>query len=318
MRKLNVRNIPDDIYSALEERASKNHRSLEGEARYALQNWLTPPDILLTGEEKYRQAVCGRLNAVLRKTNEYRNYNPLQPSNIATELEMEDLGLVADWFSGDRLPALSDLKRLSKLFACREDWLVHGQGNVYRWNSGQRLHGAGRAAVKKLLEPDSDGNKVHTIRLLRETDDAGALLIIREFENTRFVDAFWTNIHVSEMIGAGGESDLADFFVTLRALYKAFVSLDLFVKSYLMPPEAYKEIEAEQSYPLMLIKDYRVKESMWWEDIWDKSQRGKFSYWTGDTALIRRIESAIKIDSHLPAEIEAIKNSDPLDDEEAS
>lgn len=161
---------------------------------------------------------------------------------------------------------------------------------------------------------DSDGNKVTDIRLLREDSDIGALLILREFENTRYVDAFWTNLHVSEAIGAGGESDLADFFVTLRALYKSFVKLDVNVKGYLMPRSAYKQIrEEEQAYPLMLLKDYRVNESMWWEDIWDKSQRGKFNYWKGDEALIRRIEDAIKRNKRLLDEIEAIKNSDPLD-----
>lgn len=63
----------------------------------------------------------------------------------------------------------------------------------------------------------------------------------------------------------------------------------------------------------MLLKDYRVNESMWWEDIWDKSQRGKFNYWKGDEALIRRIEDAIKRNKRLLDEIEAIKNSEPLD-----
>lgn len=313
MKKFQVRNFPDDAYDALEQLASKNERSVEGEARFALLKWITPPEKEHSGEELYRQAISVRLNAVLHKTNQYCNYPPLLPSNVGEELGIEDLGLVASWFSGHVLPGLVDLHRLSKLFACRADWLIHGQGDVYKWNSGVRMHGAGRTAVKHLLRPDSDGNKVTNIRLLREDDDTGALLIIREFENTRYVDAFWTNLHVSEAIGAGGESDLADFFVTLRALYKSFVNLDLNVKGYLMPRSAYKKIrEEEQAYPLMLIRDYRVNESMWWEDIWDKRQRGKFNYWKGDDALISRIEYAIKHKQYLLDEIEAIKKSDGL------
>ncbi|ECW1494770.1 hypothetical protein OC150_004257 [Salmonella enterica] len=317
MKKFQVRNFPDDAYFALEQLANENQRSVEGEARYALLKWIAPPEQVYSGEELYRQAVSGRLNTVLRKTNQFRNYKPLVPSNVAVELGIEDLGLVANWFSGDVLPSFTELQRLSKLFGCRADWLIHGEGDVYEWDSGVRMHGAGRAAVKHLLRPDSDGNKVTDIRLLREDSDTGALLIIREFENTRYVDAFWTNLHVSEAIGAGGESDLADFFVTLRALYKSFVKLDINVKGYLMPRSAYKQIrEEEQAYPLMLLKDYRVNESMWWEDIWDKSQRGKFNYWKGDEALIRRIEDAIKRDKKLLDEIEAIKNPDPLDYDE--
>lgn len=314
MKKFQVRNFPDDAYFALEQLANKNQRSVEGEARYALLKWIAPPEQVYSGEELYRQEVSGRLNTVLRKTNQFRNYKPLVPSNVAVELGIEDLGLVANWFSGDVLPSFTELQRLSKLFGCRADWLIHGEGDVYEWNSGVRMHGTGRAAVKHLLRPDSDGNKVTDIRLLREDSDIGALLILREFENTRYVDAFWTNLHVSEVIGAGGESDLADFFVTLRALYKSFVKLDVNVKGYLMPRSAYKQIrEEEQAYPLMLLKDYRVNESMWWEDIWDKSQRGKFNYWKGDEALIRRIEDAIKRNKRLLDEIEAIKNSAPLD-----
>jgi hypothetical protein len=75
-----------------------------------------------------------------------------------------------------------------------------------------------------------------------------------------------------------------------------------------MPPTAFKKIfDEQQAYPLMLINDYGVNESMWWEDIWDKTQRGKFSYWKGDAALISRIEFAIKQHEYLLKEIEDIK-----------
>jgi hypothetical protein len=310
MKKIQVRNIPDDVYFALEQAANNSERSIEGEVRYALRNWVTPPKLSLTGDESYRQAVSDRLNVVLKKTNQYQqSYDALLPSHIAAELGMEDLGVVANWFSGHELPSLSDLKRLSKLFGCCADWLIHGEGNVYGWGTGYRLNGAGRSAVKSLLEPDSEGNKVSDIFLLREDDSAGAILIIRQFVQTRKVDVFWTNLHLSEVIGTGGESDLADFFVTLRALYQSYVKLNLNVKSYMFSTAVYKKIrEEEQAHPLMLIKDYRVNESPWWEDVWDKSQRGHFSYWEGDVALINRIESVIKNKKYLLDEIDKIKN----------
>lgn len=317
MKKFLIRNFPDDAHSALERLASQNERSLEGEARLALLKWITPPEINSSGEELFRKAVSERLNSVLKKTNDYLRYNPLQPSNIGVELGMEDLGLISNWFSGHILPTVTELRQLSKVFGCRPDWLIHGQGGVYQWESGVRLHGAGRIAVEHLLRPDDDGNKVTDIRLLRENDDTGALLIIRQFANTRHVDVFWTNLHISEAIGAGGESDLADFFVTLRALYKSYVKLNLNVTGYLMSPTAFKKIvEEQQSYPLMLINEYGVNESMWWEDIWDKTQRGKFSYWKGDLSLISRIEFAIKQHEFLIKEIENIKNNVPLNPED--
>ena len=204
MKKIQIRNFPEDAYLALDKLANENQRSIEGESRYALLKWIASPEQVYSGEERYRQYVSGRLNAVLNKTNQYRNYRPLVPSNVAVELGIEDLGIVANWFSGDVLPSFTELQRLSKIFGCRADWLIHGEGDVYKWEAGVRMHGAGRSAVKHLLRPDSEGNKVTDIRLLREDNSTGALLIIREFENTRYVDAFWTNLHISEAIGGTG------------------------------------------------------------------------------------------------------------------
>lgn len=83
MKKFQVRNFPDDAYFALEQLANENQRSVEGEARYALLKWIAPPEQVYSGEELYRQEVSGRLNTVLRKTNQFRNYKPLVPSNVA-------------------------------------------------------------------------------------------------------------------------------------------------------------------------------------------------------------------------------------------
>lgn len=316
MKKIQIRNFSEDAYLALEKLANENQRSIEGEARYALLKWVAPQEKVYSGEELYRKAVSNRLNSILQKTNKLCNYEPLLPSNVAAELGIDDLGLVANWFSGDALPSLTELQRLSKMFACSADWLIHGKGDVYEWKSGVRMYGAGRIAVKHLLRPDSDGNKVKTIHLLREDSHIGALLILREFENTRYVDVFWTNIHVSEANGAGGLSDLADFFVTLRALYKTYLNLDVYVKSYLMPRSVYTKIrEEEQAPPLMLLKDYRVTESPWWEDIWNKKQIGKIDYWNGDYELINYMEDVIKKKKYLLDEIESIENSDPLNDD---
>lgn len=89
MKKFQVRNFPDDAYFALEQLANENQRSVEGEARYALLKWIAPPEQVYSGEELYRQEVSGRLNTVLRKTNQFRNYKPLVPSNVAVELGIE-------------------------------------------------------------------------------------------------------------------------------------------------------------------------------------------------------------------------------------
>lgn len=319
MKKISVRNIPDDVYILLESLAEKNMRSVEAQIRYIIQKSVEPEDTPKTGKEIYLSNVSHRLTQALAKSNQItlRSYK-LAPTHIAEEMDYPDLGTVANWFSGDALPSLLELKQLSEIFGCRSNWLIHGELPVYSSRSGADFRSYGRYAVKELMKPDEKGNEVKNIHLIREDDDTGSLLIIREFTGTRKVDNFWAGIHISEANGSGGETRLAELFVTLRALYKAYTSSGarLWVKSYQMQSGVYKELcEDKQQHPLTVLKDYRTKESVWWEDVWDEKQsEGRLSFWKNDSLTINKTRRHVNSNTHLAKEVEAIKASLPIED----
>lgn len=316
MRKISVRNIPEEIYAALEALANVNLRSVEAQVRYCIQQCVQSEEDKKTGSELYRADISKRLIKLLNDANKInKKYSKLEPTHIAEEMNYENVGTVTDWFSGDVLPSLSELKELSKIFGCSSNWLIHGDLPVYPQRAGVDLHTYGRYAVRELSTPDEQGNKVKAIHLVREDDETGSLLIIREFEGTRNVDHFWPGIHISEANGSGGEAKLAAFFVTLRALYKAPGNMP-WSKGYIMQKGLYEELcEEKQQHPLTILKTSRTKESVWWEDIWDKNQNSRHKeYWKGERLIATKTQRHVNSTPNLITEIEAIKKRLPLED----
>lgn len=79
--KLAVRNIPNHIFSALENLAISHDRSTEAEARHAIRSWVEPA--LYSHERNARCAsIAERLGRLLEQLNEASS-TQVKPSHIA-------------------------------------------------------------------------------------------------------------------------------------------------------------------------------------------------------------------------------------------
>lgn len=314
MRKLSVRNIPEEIYVALESLAEVNMRSVEAQVRYSIQQCVNATSDKKTSSDMYREAVSKRLIQVLNEADKInKKSSKLKPTHIAEEMGYESIGTVTDWFNGDILPTLSEMKELSEVLGCSSNWLIHGDLPVYRPKTRIDLDKYGRYAVEELTKADEKGNKVESIHLIRESG-TGSLLIIREFEGVRTVDAFWPSINIIDSGCIGDESILARFFVTLCGLYYSF-GKETLVHGYLVQEGVYQEIcQEKQQHPLTLLQDHRTKKSVWWEDVWDKNQNDrKKEYWEGEKSTSATIQRHVDSNPRLVDEINAIKKQLPLE-----
>ena len=175
-------------------------------------------------------------------------------------------------------------------------------------NSQSRINWKGGSTedVDALLAPDAKGNPVTFIRIIRLTNSAGNILILREFKDTLSTDFFYTNLHLSEEIGNGGFHDLADFLVILQELYSRYIKGNFFVKSYDLSENDLSLYYREgHCHPHYLI-EHGCQESVWWEDIWHSEmleRRGKKGYyfWEGDKALIERLHNYLVENKRLKA-----------------
>ena len=292
--KIAIRNIPNQIFRALETLADLHDRSTEAEARQALQAWVAPL-LVQDSRNTRRKEVAERLNRMLTQVNSGRRGTKLTSSHIAEAIKEERAEDVEDWFLGEKEPSFSQLSAIASILGADSDWLKHGDKALYP-PEYERLSENPFEAVDWLLswniaDKQPDG-KVKTLHLIRADDSTGGFYIVKESDKGHF-RTFHTPIHVSEEIGAGGEASLAALFVTLELLYKRYTATGsgIMVLGYQLRPDDIAQLTTGNTHPGSLLKE--GSRSMWWEDIWDKEMAPKHSYWSGWKSLYDRIERVI-------------------------
>lgn len=68
MKRLTIRNIPEDIYAEFENQAAENERSTESHARYAIIR-MAQSKTELSGADMYQKEFSDRLNTLLSLIN---------------------------------------------------------------------------------------------------------------------------------------------------------------------------------------------------------------------------------------------------------
>lgn len=292
--KIAIRNIPSQIFRALETLADLHDRSTEAEARQALRAWVDPL-LVQDGRNTRRKEVAERLNRMLTQVNVGRRGPKLTPSHIAEAIQEERAEDVEDWFLGEKEPSFSQLSAIASLLGVDSEWLKHGDKSLYP-PEYVRLSENPFEAVDWLMswefvDEQPDG-KVKTLHLIRANDASGGLYIVKESDKGHF-RTYYTPVHVSEEIGAGGEASLAALFVTLELLYKRYTAMGsgIMVLGYQLRPDDIAQLTNGNTHPGSLLKE--GLRSMWWEDIWDREMAPKHNYWSGWKQLHERIEQVI-------------------------
>jgi plasmid stability protein len=294
-KKISIRNIPSQIFQALETLAYRHDRSTEAEARQALRAWVEPLSVQDSRNSRSK-AVAARLNLMLSQVNAGQQGRDLAPSHIAEAIKEERAGEVEDWFLGEKEPSFAQLEAIASFLGVNSEWLKHGDKTLYP-PEYHRLSENPFEAVDWLLtwndttDASSDGT-VKTLHLIRADNDTGGLYIVKESDQGHF-RTFYTPIHVSEAIGAGGEASLAALFVTLEILYKRYTKMgsDIMVLGYQLRPNDITQLTGGNTHPGVLLKE--ASRSMWWEDLWDRKMAPHHNYFPGWQSLYERIDRVI-------------------------
>ena len=128
--KIAIRNIPNQIFRALETLADLHDRSTEAEARQALRAWVDPL-LVQDSRNTRRKEVAERLNRMLTQVNAGRRGTKLTPSHIAEAIKEERAEDVEDWFLGEKEPSFSQLSAIASFLGVDSDWLKHGDKALY-------------------------------------------------------------------------------------------------------------------------------------------------------------------------------------------
>lgn len=285
--KLAIRNIPAIVYQALQRLAESRNRSLEGEARQALQSWVEP-ELKKDERNSRRQVVAERLNRLLQVVNDGRYMRPpILMSHIAEQIGLDHAEEFENWFLGVKEPAMSQLDAIANHLGADNNWLKHGTHCVFP-QSYCRLSRDPFEAVEWLTKWNSkslaDTALTKTLFLVRENSETGSLAFVKLDEQNR-CQIFNTSYHVSEAIGAGGEGDLIGIFLTFELLYKLHTSSNIDVYGYQLDKAQFEQLLAGNTHPRSLCDS----PSTWWEDIWDAEMYPKHDYWIGWSKICARI-----------------------------
>ena len=307
--KLLVRNIPVAILEGLETLAGRHDRSTEAEARYAIRAHVEP--FIMANERSARLVeLSERLRSLLAQVNAVIYRSSFKPSHIAEAIGEAHAGPVEEWFTGENEPTFMQLETIADYLGCNKNWLKHGEGSVFPFKS-ERLPENAADAVCWLLDLNKP-EKVSYLHLVREADETGALVIVKQYGDW-YCESYLTTMHVSEVIGNGGETALSCFAVALELLFKYYAKAggDVVIKSYLLPPADFSKLCSGQAHPLALIRG-AAKEAPWWEDFWDVAQFQKQNYWSGWKAICGRIANVIELTPQLKKERDQIRSGDHL------
>jgi plasmid stability protein len=180
--KIAIRNIPSEIFGALEALADLHDRSTEAEARHALRAWVEPT-LVQASRNTRRKGVAERLNRMLAQINSGRPGAKLTTSHIAEAIKEERAEDVEDWFLGEKEPSFSQLSAIAKFLGVDQEWLKHGDKALFP-TALVLLSEDPSEAVNWLLSwnppTGTSDSKVKHLHLIRGADSRGGLYIVKE------------------------------------------------------------------------------------------------------------------------------------------
>lgn len=289
--KITVRNLPAEVLRALNVLADHRDRSLEAEARQALRAWVSPQ--LENEIRTTRAAAIGqRLRYLQEEIDRARLGKSASPSRLAEALGWQYAENVELWFAGELEPSFEELSQIANLFGCTREWLLHGEGTPYS-SQYQRIPEDAFAGADFLLAPSETGVKPK-LYLLRSKSKSGEFAYVRSYSDWH-AHTYSTPYHISDSIGAGGESSLAALSVIFENLYRRWTrgdATETSIQAFLVDDEDFSSILTGKRHPIGIIR--HQEKSCWWEDFWDEDQFTKQNYWPGWGSIAARIAKVVE------------------------
>jgi antitoxin FitA len=310
--KIAIRNLPGEVLQALTELANQRDRSVEAEARHALRNWVQPQ---LQGQARVARAgVIGqRLRYLLDELNALHPGRSASPSRIAERIGWSHANAIEQWFAGEDEASFADLNMIATVVGCSGGWLAHGEGHPFP-SEYARIPERPESGVEWLLAPVAAGDPpIAELHLVRSDSKEGQFAFVKRYSDWK-ASTFHTPYHVSEEIGAGGESSLAWLTLTMERLYKQWTTFNLTVKSYVVQSTTFSELLEGKRHPINILQSHRTVATCWWEDIWDETQfRKQHEYWPGWRRLAERIARVVEGNTAMKEQRDAIRGRGPHD-----
>lgn len=217
MKKIQIRNLTDDVFERMEQSAAVNERSLEGEARFALRRHYFPDAALpeTSMRDRWRQETGARLAWLfdrLRDDEALGYREPVDTARIARLSGEASPATLLECLDGrdDLSFALAD--RLAAAFDADAGWMLSGRGTPFPVeNIGNAYHA--------FFQPEGTTGRFE-VELMRIAAgrSAGTLFCLRrDVETGHFRLGVVTEAFVlAPGMGGGGHGNLKSFLLFLK------------------------------------------------------------------------------------------------------
>lgn len=301
--QVNLR-LPIELKEKLHEVAKNNNRSLNAELNERLINSFSQSNssnqALLIREldeflNGYRQIprlndIAKRLKFVLNEANEIRFAKFLNPSIIAHEFGFDHAAEVEGWFEGRLEPSFEQLKRLSKLLGCSEEWLQFGVGKPFQSKSVSSSLDVNNF-IKFLLDTEQTSyDEVINLHFVRSENLLGEVLVIKQFSE-RACQVYEMGFYLRSPIlsGRGHNVFIANFVIALQAIANS--AWNVKTQSYLIEESSFEKLKSGDEHPLRIL--FKFNTLNWINYIYSESS-DCINFWKGWEELRKEIGINVK------------------------
>ncbi len=232
MATIQIRNLDDDVYDRMAKEASRQYRSIEGEARYTLTT--TYPESPLSLREVWQKEAGQRIKWVFEKLREdgWFHYGQMSdPVSLAHLIGEPSPAALLDCLDGNSGPTFDMASRMEKEFSCNANWIMSGNGEPFRTTS---LGGQYASYFTSLLNETGsldEDNELHFVRYSSKNQFDGTLLIIHRAGQAWECRYEYNRFCLSDNMGGQGRNNLFNFlkFVKLtlsEVNYKSWIYHD--------------------------------------------------------------------------------------------
>lgn len=221
MARINLRDISDDVHQLISQSALLNHRSIESEARHALDQYALSLNReqdtkIETSREIWQKETGQRLHKLFQQLRDdnffaYRVRHDIP--HIAQHIGENSPAQLLDCMDGIKGPDFDMINRLAYCFSCNSSWVMSGAGTMFEVkNIG--------SSYESFFVDETDDHADYMFYLIRVASgrNEGMIICIKRNQASRVYEAGYISDHfvLKAGMGSGGYGNLKRFLSFMK------------------------------------------------------------------------------------------------------